>query len=164
MLRLTIDTNALDPADLTRLTAAAKGRAEIATTTVTDRELRGSDIPSPGNSIFETAVWDESSYGNAVYGGPETEELFERIIHVISAGTLPGAGMRESMTPGQQRQLRDAMILEAHSRAGRDILVTKDVKGFIHHGRRETLEQLCGTRIMTVDEACTFLQHQQLGA
>ncbi len=46
------------------------------------------------------------------------------------------------------------MILEAHSRDGRDVLVTQNTTDFIKHGRREQLEALCKTRIMTVDEFC----------
>ena len=50
------------------------------------------------------------------------------------------------------------MILEAHSREGRDILVSNDVKAFGREGdhRRKSLEALCRTRIMTVDEFCDY--------
>lgn len=48
------------------------------------------------------------------------------------------------------------MILEAHARDGRDVLVTDDLKGFIgpEGEKRQRLERLCSTRIMTVDEFC----------
>ena len=41
------------------------------------------------------------------------------------------------------------MILEAHHRAGNQIFVTSDKKGFVNHGRRERLETLLGTQILT---------------
>jgi hypothetical protein len=44
------------------------------------------------------------------------------------------------------------MILCAHVRQGRDIFVTNDRKGFIDHGRRESLQAAFETRIMTEAE------------
>jgi len=46
------------------------------------------------------------------------------------------------------------MILEAHSRDGRDVLISNAVKAFIGKKgeRRELLEAFCRTRIFTVDE------------
>ena len=41
------------------------------------------------------------------------------------------------------------MILQAHARDHRHVLVTNDSKAFVKHGRREKLETLCGTRIRT---------------
>lgn len=49
------------------------------------------------------------------------------------------------------------MNLEAHVREKRDIFVTADSKHFIRHGRREKLEALCSTRIMTVEEFCEYM-------
>jgi hypothetical protein len=46
VLRITLDTNTMDPPTVERLVLASHGRAEIATTTVTNRELEGTDIPS----------------------------------------------------------------------------------------------------------------------
>jgi hypothetical protein len=67
-------------------------------------------------------------------------------------------GQRDDPSTGERRQLRDAMILQAHARDGRDILVSDDVKAFGREGddRRRKLEALCGTRIMTVDEFCGY--------
>jgi hypothetical protein len=106
-------------------------------------------------------VIGESRIGEGVVGSSATEPLLERLLEIISGGTFPPPGKRESMTPGQRRQLRDAMILEAHSRESRDIFVTKDERGFIRAGRREALEHLCGTRIMTIDEVCAFLDSKK---
>jgi hypothetical protein len=46
------------------------------------------------------------------------------------------------------------MILEAHTRDGRDVLVSNDRRAFIGKdgANRRQLEALCRTRIMTVDE------------
>jgi hypothetical protein len=67
-------------------------------------------------------------------------------------------GQRDDLSTGERRQLRDAMILQAHARDGRDILVCDDVKAFGREGddRGRKLEALCGTRIMTVDEFCGY--------
>lgn len=47
------------------------------------------------------------------------------------------------------------MILDTHARERREIFVTDDKRGFIEHGRREQLESILKTRILTRDE---FLQ------
>jgi hypothetical protein len=88
---------------------------------------------------------------------------FEAILDVIGIRSFPKPGLRDSKTPGQKRQLRDAMILEAHAREGRDILVSDDVKGFIGKDgeNRRKLEAICRTRIMTVDEFCEYAERQR---
>ena len=50
------------------------------------------------------------------------------------------------------------MILEAHVRDGRDILVSDDRRAFVGHdgANRCKLESALATRIMTVDEFCEF--------
>lgn len=76
----------------------------------------------------------------------------EAILGIVSNGSFPPPGGRENLSNGQRRQLRDAMILEAHARESRDIFVTEDRKGFIANGKRGRLENLCRTRICTLDE------------
>ncbi len=44
------------------------------------------------------------------------------------------------------------MIFEAHIRDGRDVLVTADRRGFISDGRRERLQALGRTHIVTPQE------------
>jgi hypothetical protein len=93
-----------------------------------------------------------------VAAGPHTQELlYDGILAIISDGSYPPSGKRDNLTRGQHHQLRDAMILEAHVREGRDIFVTTDTTGFIKHGRREKLEALCSTQIMTVEEFCDYV-------
>lgn len=52
----------------------------------------------------------------------------------------------------EHRQIRDARILRAHVRAGRQVFLTDDTRGFIRDGRRQQFGQTFGTRIMTCDE------------
>jgi hypothetical protein len=92
-----------------------------------------------------------------VYAGEDSAKRTEQILDIISGGTFPRHGNLE-ITPGQRRQLRDAMIFEAHVRDRRDVFITNDARGFIREGRREALEQLYNTRVMRVDEACAFLK------
>ena len=178
MLGITLDTNAVNAAELSRIETACAGReVEIAHTTVTDREQEGTSFGVEAAVVVKTGVWDESRWGQFVWGGripeplvigesrlgsaalgtEESEARFEAILRVIGDGGFPPRGERGTLTRGQHRQLRDAMILEAHTREKRDLLVTNDVKGFIRLGRRERLEALCATRIMTVDEFLGWL-------
>jgi len=65
--------------------------------------------------------------------------------------------------------LRDAMILEAHVRDGRDIFVTRDTRAYVGRGGdknvlRSKLEGLFSTRIMTVDEFCAECERLRAGA
>jgi len=62
------------------------------------------------------------------------------------------------MHDGERRQVRDAMALSDHVREGRDVFITTDAKAFINHGRREKLEALCSTRIMTPEEFIEWCQ------
>lgn len=106
--------------------------------------------------IRETLVLDESRLGDAVLGAEDSADLMENILKVIAGGSFPRTGDRAHLSDGQRRQLRDAMILEAHTRHRRDIFVTKDERGFIRSGRRDDLQRLCSTRIMTPDEFFDF--------
>jgi hypothetical protein len=98
----------------------------------------------------ESLALDESPLNRAALG--ENMTIFEIALRVISAGSFPPPGSRGTLTKGQRRQLRDAMIFEAHARAHRHVLVTADVKGFVNEGRREKLEALARTRIVTPEQ------------
>jgi hypothetical protein len=182
MLRVTIDSTVL-AGDMSRIRAAVEGlEVEISATTVTLRE-RG-QIVSPAEPVvaesgvygeslydsgavyadvkpvvFETAVIGESRLGMAVLGGDDAPSLHEAILAVISDGSFPKRGRREALTQGEKHQQRDAMILAAHSRDGRDILVSDDRKAFVgqRDAKRTRLEAICRTRIMTVDEFCATI-------
>ena len=175
-LLVTVDTNLLDSSGLRLLSTAVKGLPiELAIVTVSERESRRSFAEF--HLLLEGGVWDESEWGRAVWGDPLREtwvlgegrldhvvlgsgltaDLLDSLLDVIAGGSFPKRGHRDHPTAGQRRQLRDAMILEAHARNRRDIFVTNDVKGFIRGDRREDLERLCrSTRILTADEFLDF--------
>ena len=172
-----MDTNVVNEEELSRLKAACADRdVEIAYTTVTNREQEGSSVPSDRANVMETFVWDESAWDRAVWGGPpipetavvgewrlgeavlgdeEAQSQLEAILAIINGDReFPPPGDRDVMTREQRRRFRDAMILEAHTREGRDIFVTNDIRDFIRGGRQERLERLYSTRIMTVEQFC----------
>jgi hypothetical protein len=156
VLRITVDTTSIGPDRRGRIEAMCEGRpVDIGHTSVTDRETRGTSFATSDASLLEVGVWDESEWGSAVYGGPSDEKLFESVLDVISNGAFPR--QREQLSEGQRHQMRDAMILLPHVRGGRDVFVSDDRKAFIEHGRREELEALCRTRIMTTDEFCSWI-------
>jgi len=154
VLRVTLDTNALDRIDEIRM-ATAGLEIEIAVTTVTTREKADAG-QLVGTQVYETAVLGESRLDTCVLGGDDAPSRLESILDTLSSRSFPPPGNREALAGGERRQLRDAMILEAHVRAGRDILVTQDLKAFGGPGspRRATLEATWKTEIMTVDEFC----------
>ena len=136
MLQITVDTNVRDHMD--RIREACEGLdVEIKQTTVTSRE-RGLPLPDP-TVIAETGVYDESVYDSgAVYAAEPVPETFvldesrldegvlggddspmEAILSIVSNRSFPPPGGRDTLTTGERRQLRDAMILEAHVREGR---------------------------------------------
>ncbi len=154
MLRVTLDTGAVGP-ERKRIEAACAGHeVDLANTTVTERELEGTKIAPLSKPILETGVWGESRWDTFVWGGDEP--VLEMILDIIG-DPFPPPGQRDDLKEGRLRQLRDAMILEAHVREKRDIFVTTDATGFVKHGRREKLEALCSTLIMTVDEFCHYI-------
>jgi hypothetical protein len=175
VLRVTVDTNVLSQ-DMERIRLASKGLpVEINHTTVTSRELKrpvpdtaaiaetgvyGESLYDSGavyadDPVRETFVLDESRLGEGRLGGDDSPRRLETILSIISSGSFPAAGRRDLLTEGQRRQLRDAMILQAHARGQRDVFVSNDRKAFIgSDGKRRQLEALCATRILTVDEFC----------
>lgn len=170
-LLVTVDTNLLDEHRIADLRSSAGDTAvEFATVTVNERE-RGF-LYAGLRVVPETLVWDESRWGEAVWGGPIPElmvldetplgsgvlasdagaDLFDRVLSIVSNGSFPKPGAREAMTIPQRRQLRDVMAFEAHLRHRRHVFVSDDKKAFISHGRREALEALGQTRIVTSAE------------
>ncbi len=175
MLKITLDTSVLGEEKIDKLKEVlSEDEFDLATTSVTDREIRGSPIKPLNNSILETGVWDESEWGKAVWGGDVDEvfilgeselgkgrlgssqsaNTFEAILAIISDNSFPKAGNRGNLTKGEKHQLRDAMILEAHTRGERDILGADDKRAYISKdgSKRKKLEAFCNTKIMTLDE------------
>lgn len=178
--KVTLDTNLLDKDKLSIIQKVVVGKSiEIVVVSVTEREIRGTNIKLPFVQILETGVWDESEWGSSVWGGSLNEtfvlgesqlgnavlgsdkiaDLLEELLKVITNGSFPKRGNRDSLTPGQKRILRDAMILEAHCREKCDIFVSNDKKAFIGKDGelRKKLESLCSTKILTFDEFLKWL-------
>ncbi len=155
---VTLDTNILPAEDIIAL--CGKLGWAVAIVTVTERESEGCDF-QPSLELFEKAVedgiWDESKWDHSLWGSRETESEFNKVLAIISNGSFPRD--RHTLSSGQRRQLRDAMIFHAHARDHRDILVTNDTRAFVGGGRSERLECEFRTRIMTRDE---FLQFEQM--
>jgi len=153
---VTIDTDCL-PADELIERAKLSGY-DVAITSVTEREL-GSSIENllkgEPNQILETVFLNESELDNCVLADADEENHIEKILQIISNGSFPKPGFKGTLSKGEHHQLRDALILEAHSREKRDIFVTNDKRGFIDHKRGEKLQNLLRTRILTKEE---FLQ------
>jgi hypothetical protein len=159
--------------------AAAKGLPiDLATTTVSQRELN-----LASSEITETAVWDESKWDQSKWGGvlPETivvgetqvgrgvvgdtSDLFEEALRIISNGSFPKRGQRHQLNQKQRHQLRDAMVLVAHVRESRDILVSDDQKAFGKPGSglRQQLECTCQTRIMNHEQFIALCDELRAG-
>jgi hypothetical protein len=154
MRTITLDTNVADRLEV--IEAAQRHGLEIAVVSVTDREMRQSAYCSGVDvRVIESIVFGESEFGQMVLGFEGESALLEQGLQIIGNGSFPKPGSRDHLTAGQRRQLRDTMILVTHGRARRDILVSNDTRAFLRHGRREALESLVGTRIMTSAE---FLQ------
>lgn len=171
VLLITVDTNELDEGRIQRLRGALDVPHELACVTVTARE-RGSGFRTDLRVVPETVVWGESRWGEGVWGGPIPEllvlgesplglavlgsdghvDVLETALGIISAGSFPKLGSRDELSYGERRQLRDAMIFEAHVGARRHLFVTKDEKGFTRHGRRERLQTLGQTWIRLPSE------------
>jgi hypothetical protein len=152
MATVTLDTNILPAADV-----LAKGRGrrdEFAVVSVTEREIGShplqASLRSIDDSIHEIGIWGEGVWGNTIWASEESSKRFEAILAIITDGSFPAD--RSTLSKGERRQLRDALIFEAHARAGRDIFVTNDQRGFILNGRRAALQVLCSTTILTSAE------------
>jgi len=147
---VTLDTSALPFEEL--LEPLKRKGFSVAVVTVTDRELSHPNYRPELQlltSIPETAVWDETPWGVGLYGGTDDPRL-ERILEIISNRSFPKD--RTNLTAPQRNQFRDALILYAHVREGRDIFVSDDLRAFINSDRRKVLEGEFGTRIMTRSE------------
>jgi hypothetical protein len=153
MPSVTLDTNVL-PNDAL-LSRARDAGIDVAVISVTRRETEITPIEKHVvalEQVVEIAVLGESRLGQAVLGGDQDASCLERTLRIVSNGSFPRPGEREQLTRGQRAQLRDAMILCAHVRNGRSILISNDAKAFINDGRREQLQHEFKTQIMTVEE------------
>jgi predicted nucleic acid-binding protein len=160
MIKITFDTN-IFPDDEIMNSCIAKG-IDVAVITVTERELEGTNLEKYLKNITiinEVAIFDESRWGKAVWGSEETKKVMDDILSIISNKSFPTD--RSSLSQGQLRQLRDAMILEAHIRNHRDILVTNDERAFIRNNKRNDIEEKYQTKIMTLLEFSEHLHNSK---
>ena len=136
------------------IVAAARAAGySVCFSSVSRRESRSTDFAQHfegHDEVPELCLLGESALGHGRLGGQKDDDLLERILEIISNGAFPAD--RDQLSRGQLHQLRDALALEAHVASGRSIFVTADVKGFITHGRRECLQQLLSTRILSCEE------------
>lgn len=156
---VTLDTNVLDHSEVSKIEQAVQGLPiELTHTSVTVRELEGTDFTLLGQPITETVVWDESRWDQGLWGDASTENLFEAILRTMSEGAFPRN--RSNLSAGHRRQMRDAMILTAHARSGGNIFVTKETHAFgaKDSSRRKQLEQLCSTQIMNLSDFYLYCQ------
>ncbi|CAI8936373.1 hypothetical protein [Pseudomonas chlororaphis] len=152
---VTVDTNIFPIADIKDLVTRAGYSLEVIS--VTNRELEGTDLSEAAGELTETLEtfhFGEGSWGRMVWGSVTDAEDFEKILQVISSGGYPKD--RENVTQKQINQRRDALILQAHIRSSKKIFVSNDERGFVKHGRRETLEAMFGVTIFTRLE---FIEH-----
>lgn len=160
----TLDTNVF-PAEAL-VTCASRVGIAAAVITVSRREVEGSTLVeevSALESIAETGVFGESRFGEAVFGSGSDAQCLERALELLSNRAFPLRGNRDTLTDGQRRQLRDAMILCAHVRSGRDVLVSNDRRAFVDNGRRQAIATIFGTRVMTVAEFEQYLSELERG-
>lgn len=161
MKTVTLDTSVVDDLELRNsIKAAAYSEAVV---TVTVRELKSPKFRQYIESterLNEAAVWGESPWGSKWGGqvcGPERLSLKD-IIRIITNGSSFDF---TSMSEGQLHQLRDALIIQAHSLEKRDFFVTNDKRGFINNGRREKFGQKLGVQIFTADEFKALLSRTE---
>lgn len=148
-MRITLDTNVLPDAEVERVASSAGH--DLRVTTVASREVEGTSFVASlptADPVLETGVWGESTWGGFVWATGSSP--LEGILQVLSNGSFPRR--REQLTQGEHHQLRDAMALEAHLRAGRDIFLSRDAKAFINNGRREALADRFGVRVLLPEE------------
>ncbi|MBU1226420.1 MAG: hypothetical protein KJ698_04275 [Actinobacteria bacterium] len=164
-LTVTLDTNQIiDASTLDRLLDLHGSAIEFTIVTVTVREL------NPGKRLTDLSEFDqritdlgirtipesmmlgESQTGFMALAADGDNERLRETLDLASNGGFPPPGEWTSLTDGQERQKRDALILASHSREGHDVLVTGDRRFFINHGRRGRLERIWETRIMTPEE------------
>lgn len=170
LILITLDTTELDRERAPRLETVLPKDILVAVVTVSLRERNWSPGTQSLAVILETGVWDESEWGNFVWGGTISEalvldesqlasakldgdaDLFEKVLTIISNGSFPPPGDRGNLAVGHRHAMRDAMIFSAHVRERRVLFITKDAKGFVNDGRRERLQDVGKTVIRSLEE------------
>lgn len=163
MIRVTADTDVIvehkrGRIDLAKLSLLHS--LDIAAVSVSERELRYKIEKIINLRVLsETTVWNETPWGMGKWGAHSDDEIFEKILSIISNGGFPKSGHRSCLSKGQTHMVRDAMILAAHIREKRDIFLSNDRRAFVGKGnddKRCNLEKVFGIRVMTLKE---FIEH-----
>jgi len=97
-MKVTFDTNIFPIDDLLRLTD--QHSFDIATVSVTGRELQNTDKQIPVIQIDETALWDESGLDSSQWASEDNN--LETILAIISNGSFPNGTSPENLTVGQR--------------------------------------------------------------
>jgi hypothetical protein len=135
---ITLDTGVLDDRGATVLDRITEPHS-LAVVSVSVRERQATEHLEGKSTILETGVWDQSRWGEMVWGGGD--RYHSDVLAIITNGASPN-----------DNQVRDAMAFADHLRHGRDLFVTTDAKAFVNHGRRDRLEALGPTTIRTLVE------------
>ena len=155
MESVTIDTNIFPLDNLQHLAEEAGFVLEVSS--VTNRELEGTDLSDSAQSLgetLETFHFGEGTWGSMVFGSTDDASDFEKILRIISSGSHPKN--REDLTPAQLNQRRDALILQSHIRSGKRVFISNDGRGFIKHGKRELLEKTFSIKIFNRTEFAAY--------
>lgn len=111
----------------------------VAFASVSLREAHGTDFEvslRAHECVPELGIWGESYWGEARWTDEPSSERLDKILTIVSSGSFPKG---PPLSKGHVHQLRDAMILEAHSAAKRMVFVTNDITAFIKvWAKRET--------------------------
>ena len=175
MLKLTLDTNCIDHEELLRCAQAAG--ADVATFSVSRKETSGSSFAArletmtviAEQSVFADGLFTDNFWADRVWrsganvtyrredGDKVVGDPFEEVLAVISNRSFPSSGARRNLSAGQRRQFRDAMMLSLHAQHQRDVFISADEKAFVKDGRRDRLERMLSTKIVTPKEAIALL-------
>lgn len=161
--RVTLDTGCSASPEL--LKTIERTGAEIIISTVSVHELGDSSWaaaydglerkPGPGGWGLN---WGECFGGGVAVefadhtGAQAHASPFCEILWVISSGAVRLPSDWGSLTPNQRRMINDAMIFSVHVQQRGDVFVTADRRAFVNAGKREKLEAMFRTRILTPEE------------
>jgi hypothetical protein len=163
-LKVTLDTGCSE--DPVLVEALRQLGADVAITSTTASEINGSSFSDVFHGLDRKTGpggwglnWGECwGGGNSVDyldrdGVPHHGNPFVEILEVISNGGVKLPKDWDTLTKRQCNLIHDAMILSTHVQHQRDLFVTDDYRAFVNADRRETLERMFPTKILTLKEA-----------
>lgn len=157
-IKVFIDTNIFPIEDLPRFVNGKE--IKYIFSSVTEREVSGTDLTEKlldGEKTLEVAVWDESSWDNAIWGSENN--FLEKILCIISSSSFPPMEKRNYLKDGERKQLRDAMIFENAIRSECDVFVSNDSRAFIgKDDKRSLLENMFRIKVLSRSEYLDFIE------